>query len=100
MEHDRRREHARRRTHRCAPPTWTQRCVPILIVQGGADTIVAPDVPSAFVDRLRTVGETVDDRTYENVGHLETGVVAVPDVVSWVAERFAGANAPSTCSTN
>lgn len=78
-------------------PGATRTNAPILIVQGGADKIVAPDVTARLVDTLCAEGETVDLRVLPRVGHLETGHVAVPDVLRWIADRFAGGRAPTTC---
>jgi uncharacterized membrane protein HdeD (DUF308 family)/pimeloyl-ACP methyl ester carboxylesterase len=71
--------------------------VPVLIVQGGADTIVPSHLTEALAAKLCSAGETVDLRLYPTVGHLETGIVASPDVAAWIAQRFAGKPPPSTC---
>lgn len=71
--------------------------VPILITQGGADKIVPARVTEGFVRRLCAMGETVDLRVYPSVEHREAGILAAPDVAAWIAERFAGTPAPSTC---
>ena len=71
--------------------------VPILLVQGDADPIVAPDVTQRLADRLCAAGETVDVRLLSGVGHLQTGHVAAPDVIEWIADRFAGEPAATTC---
>jgi uncharacterized membrane protein HdeD (DUF308 family)/pimeloyl-ACP methyl ester carboxylesterase len=71
---------------------------PVLITQGGADVIVDPEVTARLADKLCAMGETVDYRTYPGIGHLEGGHVAVPDVARWIADRFAGGLAPSTCA--
>jgi len=71
--------------------------VPILITQGGADPIVAPGVTEKFANGLCSSGETVAFRLYPGVGHLDGGVTAAPDVAAWIADRFAGKAAPSTC---
>ena len=78
-------------------PGATRIGVPILIVQGDADHIVHPSVTKRFAKKLCGTGENVDLRLYAGVGHLETGHVAAPDVVKWIADRFAGKRAPSTC---
>jgi hypothetical protein len=49
------------------------------------------------VDKLCTEGETVDLRVLKGTAHLDAGHVAVPDVAQWIADRFAGKPAPSTC---
>lgn len=72
--------------------------VPVLITQGGADPIVPPRVTKALVRRMCAAGERVDLRVYPSVEHLEAGIVVVPDVLSWIAERFAGRPAPTTCA--
>jgi alpha-beta hydrolase superfamily lysophospholipase len=82
-------------------PGATRTNAPILIIQGDADPIVAPDVTARLVDKLCdklcTEGETVDLRVLKGTAHLDAGHVAVPDVAQWIADRFAGKPAPSTC---
>ena len=80
-------------------PGQTPTGKPILLIQGAADTIVTPDVTQRLADTLCTHGQTVDLRTLPSVGHLETGHLAAPDVTSWIAERFTGTPAPTTCPT-
>lgn len=77
-------------------PTTAATEVPMLIVQGGADTSVDPATTERFVDELCANGATASLRTYPDVGHLETGHEAVPDVAAWLADRFAGEPAPTT----
>jgi len=71
---------------------------PLLVVQGGADGVVFPEVTKQFVERLCRRGDTVALNVYPGVGHIETSSVAVPGVTAWLADRFAGRPAPSTCS--
>jgi uncharacterized membrane protein HdeD (DUF308 family)/pimeloyl-ACP methyl ester carboxylesterase len=71
---------------------------PLLIVQGAADTIVAPDVTERLVHKLCQQGETVEFRLYPGVGHLVTGHEAAPAVASWIADRFAGKPPPTSCT--
>jgi hypothetical protein len=79
-------------------PGATPTRVPMLVTQGDADPIVAPDVTAQFVSELCANGETVDYRVLPGVAHLEAGHVAAPDVAAWFADRFAGEPAPNTCS--
>lgn len=79
-------------------PGATRTNAPLLIVQGDADPIVAPDVTARFVDKLCAAGETVEVRVLEDTAHLDAGHVAVPGVVQWIADRFAGKPAPTTCT--
>jgi pimeloyl-ACP methyl ester carboxylesterase len=79
-------------------PGATRTDAPLLIIQGDADPIVAPAVTTRLVDKLCAEGETVEFRVLEGVAHLDAGHIAVPDVVRWIADRFAGKPAPSTCT--
>jgi pimeloyl-ACP methyl ester carboxylesterase len=79
-------------------PGQSRTNAPLLIVQGDADPIVAPDVTARLVDKLCAAGETVELRILEGTAHLDAGHVAVPHVVRWIADRFAGAPPPSSCT--
>jgi dienelactone hydrolase len=70
------------------------------MIQGGADKITPPVLTKRFARRLCAAGETVELRLYPAAEHGEAGIVASPDVAAWIAGRFAGAAAPSTCQTN
>ena len=71
---------------------------PILIVQGTADTIVAPEVTERLLHKLCAKGETVELRLYPGVGHLATGHEAAPAVLQWINDRFAGEPPPTSCT--
>jgi alpha-beta hydrolase superfamily lysophospholipase len=71
---------------------------PILITQGEADRLIRPEVTAAFANRLCDRGATVDYRTYPGVAHLDAGPATVADVSQWIAARFAGEPAPTTCT--
>ena len=71
--------------------------VPILITQGDTDAIMPPATTAALAGKLCTQGETVDLRMLPDTAHLDAGQVAVPQVVEWIADRFAGKRAPTTC---
>jgi hypothetical protein len=80
-------------------PRATRTNVPLLLVQGAADTIVAPDITERLADRLCAEGEVVDVRLLPGVGHLQTGHVAVPSVVQWIGDRFGQASADDVSLT-
>ena len=71
--------------------------IPILITQGDEDPIMPPATTKGLVDKLCAQGETVELRILPGTAHLDAGQVAVPQVVEWIADRFAGKPAPSTC---
>jgi len=70
---------------------------PLFIGQGAGDQLVLPDVQTGFVKGLCKAGETVRYHTYAGVDHLGAGPAAESDVAAWIADRFAGKPAPSTC---
>jgi acetyl esterase/lipase len=70
----------------------------MFIAQGTADQIVAPSITEAYVQKLCDAGQTVDLRLYDGVSHIDTGPDAAPDVAAWLAARFAGEAASSTCA--
>jgi uncharacterized membrane protein HdeD (DUF308 family)/alpha-beta hydrolase superfamily lysophospholipase len=71
--------------------------VPVLIVQGGADRVVPSGLTTALVHRMCRAGDTVELRLYPSVEHGEAGLVASPDVAAWIARRFTGQPAPTSC---
>jgi alpha-beta hydrolase superfamily lysophospholipase len=79
-------------------PGATRTNAPILITQGDADPIMPPATTARLVDKLCAEGETVDFRILKGTAHLDAGPGAVPDVVPWIADRFAGKPPPSTCA--
>lgn len=77
---------------------------PVLLLQGDADVVITRDVTDRVAASLCRTGVTVDYRTYPGLGHdtipgVVTGIDdgAMPDILAWVAARFAGQQAPSTC---
>ena len=81
-----------------ATPGLKPIAVPVLVIQGGADKVVPPALTQALVSRLCAHGVTAELRLYPGAEHSEAGTVASPDVSAWIAQRFAGAAAPSTCN--
>jgi len=78
-------------------PGATRTGAPILITQGETDPIMPPAVTEALADELCAQGETVDLRILPGTAHLDAGHVAVPQVVEWIADRFAARPAPTSC---
>jgi hypothetical protein len=70
---------------------------PLLIAQGADDDRVTPAVTRALVQRLCRLGDTVELRTYQGVGHFDVLQVASTDMIGWTGERLAGRPARSTC---
>jgi pimeloyl-ACP methyl ester carboxylesterase len=77
---------------------------PVLLLQGDADQAI----PAAITDRVAAglcrTGSVVDHRTFPGLGHdtipgVVTGIDdgAADQILAWVADRFAGRPAGSTC---
>ncbi|MEU4605458.1 lipase family protein [Kribbella sp. NPDC023972] len=87
------------KTHFAANAPGGQRTgVPILMTQGEADPIIAPAVTTKLAQMLCTSGKQLQLRTYPGVEHVDAGFKAAPDVAAWIADRFAGKPAPTTCT--
>lgn len=74
--------------------------VPLLLAQGGADTLISPAAQDAYVAERCAAGQSLDYRTYAGRDHM--GLVAddsplIADLHSWTADRFAGVEAANTC---
>ncbi len=78
-------------------PRPLPRSVPLLVVQGEADQVVAPSLTASLVRSLCAAGDTVEYRTLPGVTHEYTGEESASQVAEWIAQRFAGQSAPSTC---
>jgi len=70
---------------------------PILLAQGADDDRVTPAATRALVQRLCRLGDTVELRTYRDVGHFDIPEAASTDVAAWIGERLAGRPARTTC---
>jgi predicted esterase len=71
---------------------------PVLLAQGTADKVVAPQLTAALDGDLCRLGQTVDFRTYGGVGHEEVVPRAKANVLAWVGARFAGTPPTSNCA--
>ncbi|QFY08870.1 hypothetical protein GBF35_21280 [Nonomuraea phyllanthi] len=76
---------------------------PVLLLQGDADTVVPRAVTDRVASTLCGLGSAVDYRTYPGLGHDTgygvTGIDdgAMPDILGWIQDRFAGRPAVTTC---
>lgn len=81
-----------------APATMSP---PLLIAQGGADSIIAPRRQAAFVERLCEAGTAVDYRTYAGLQHaalVERPSPLIPELFEWTRARFAGEPYETECT--
>jgi pimeloyl-ACP methyl ester carboxylesterase len=70
---------------------------PLLLAQGEADTTVPPPLTAALDRQFCAIGQQVEYKTYPGIEHIPLVRAAEPDVMAWVADRFAGKPAGSTC---
>lgn len=74
---------------------------PLLVGQGGTDTLVVPAVQDAYVTARCAAGQEVDYRTYPGRDHLtlvEADSPATRDLISWTEDRLASRPPTHTCS--
>ncbi|MBF6353996.1 DUF308 domain-containing protein [Nocardia higoensis] len=74
--------------------------VPLLLAQGGTDSLITPDVQRAYASDRCAAGWNVDYRVYHGRDHL--GVVAadsplVPELITWTRARFADSRQTPNC---
>jgi len=72
--------------------------VPLLVVQGEADSLVRPDATKAFAERLCRQGEQVAYRGYRDATHGTIVIQALPDVRAWLKTAHNGSPAEPTCT--
>ena len=94
-----------------ANPQWSARIeqntprplpreVPVMVIQGLADTIVLPDTTALLVQRWCNADSTLTAAWLGDQGHLTLGKVGGPLATTWLQQRFDGIPAPTTCGTS
>jgi acetyl esterase/lipase len=79
-------------------PGHARTAAPILLVQGTADTTVVPARTEKLRGQLCALHEPVAEVIVPGGTH-DTGIVlAKPQIGAWLADRFANAPAPTSCS--
>lgn len=78
-------------------PGPLRRGLPLLMIQGSADTIVEPAVTEAYVERQCKAGGPVRFMLMPGIGHDPIARDMAPAAVQWMADRFAGAPPPDDC---
>ncbi|WP_103379924.1 alpha/beta hydrolase family protein [Pseudonocardia dioxanivorans] len=78
-------------------PGTTRLDVPLLVAQGGADTLVRPQVTTAFVARQCALGTHVTSLPLPGVDHGFVALDALPTLLPWLAAVERGTPPASTC---
>jgi pimeloyl-ACP methyl ester carboxylesterase len=79
-------------------PGYVAPTAPVLIMQGTADTVVNPNGTSQYYERACGFGQPVEYTIYEGATHQTIPTDAKGQYTSWIADRFAGEPAPTTCA--
>jgi alpha-beta hydrolase superfamily lysophospholipase len=73
---------------------------PTLLIHGDGDALLPVEATAALADRLcRHGGGPVALRRYADADHSSVLGAAADDMFEWIAGRFEGREAPSTCGT-
>lgn len=85
------------RLARMNSPTTKQFGVPMLIAQNPKDDLVEPSVTLAHARALCRSGAQLRYLTISGSGHATSAKDSMKETLAWIAERFAGLQAPSDC---
>ena len=80
-------------------PGMAHTSAPILVVQGTSDTIIPSSTTTNLVNQrlCRRQHDVVDYQVFRGANHGTVVAVAQSNVLQWIAARFAGQPAPTTC---
>jgi pimeloyl-ACP methyl ester carboxylesterase len=73
--------------------------MPVFIAQGTADEVVLPGPNALLQNQWCAAGSTITVLWMGGIGHMAAATTAGPEVVPWIADRFAGRQAGRTCTT-
>jgi fermentation-respiration switch protein FrsA (DUF1100 family) len=71
--------------------------VPVLFLQGLADSIVTPQTSRAYLRRVCDAGGRATYLTYEDVPHVLTRQVSYRDTLEWMEGILQGRPVPTDC---
>jgi acetyl esterase/lipase len=71
--------------------------IPVFIAQGDTDNLVLPSVTRYYAEKLCRNGSAVAFDPIPNTGHGFVAFKASNAAVNWIADRFTGAPAPTSC---
>ncbi|MDQ0311006.1 pimeloyl-ACP methyl ester carboxylesterase [Kitasatospora herbaricolor] len=78
-------------------PGYVTTVAPVLVMQGTADTVINPHSTEQYIRRACGFSQPVEYTTYEGATHNTIPFEAQQEYLSWIADRFAGSQAPSNC---
>ncbi|MDH3652959.1 MAG: lipase family protein [Myxococcales bacterium] len=71
--------------------------VPILLIQGEADTVVPILLTNVLAKRLCAIGDEIDYQVFPGFGHNDSTQQNMTLMLDWTAARFAGEPAATSC---
>ena len=71
--------------------------IPVLILQGTADTVITPPSQQAFMDELCALGNSVTLIQYEGATHADTRWRSYADALAWLEDAVQGSAPRSDC---
>ena len=71
--------------------------MPVMVAQGLADQVVLPWPNAILQDRWCAAGSNLSMLWMGGIDHMKAAIVAGPEVVTWIADRFADRPVPRTC---
>ena len=74
---------------------------PLLIAQGGSDSLIVPEVQAGFVAGLCSAGNDVEHRSYpgrDHVALVRADSPLLPELIDWTGDRFDGRPFSGNCS--
>ncbi len=71
--------------------------VPVLFVQGWADSIVSPEDVRALHGAYCSQGTDVTLEVYPNGGHVDTTLTFLNETLGWITDQLSGAGASGGC---
>jgi pimeloyl-ACP methyl ester carboxylesterase len=74
--------------------------IPVFLAQGATDNLVLPKVTHDYMAKLCASGSAVAFDLLPGVSHAFSGRDSADAAVAWMADRFAGQPAPSSCGRN
>lgn len=70
---------------------------PLMIVESTSDNVVLPGTTALYIERACNAGSNLTSLWVSDVTHMALARVTAPDVISWLADRFAGKPTAPTC---
>src|SRR5262249_13021583 len=78
-------------------PGNVRSAMPVLFLQGDADTQVLKVFSDILAAGLCGLGTAVEYRVFAGEGHNDSTARHMPEILAWTAARFAGEPAATTC---